>query len=240
MFSVTVFSYRFTSSWWKLLLVISLFTLFIFLGFWQRHRAAEKQHMLQEHAYFATQPAQIWTKKEALPAPYQRIKLTGRYLPFVFLMDNQYQQHRWGYHVLSPFMSTQGLIMIDRGWVAGDITRQTFPQVKVPTHVLTLQGEVYFPSSKTWVLGPSSEIHRDVMIIERFDTRMIQSVLHKSVYPFIIRLGSNEPHGYVREWTIVSMPPARHHAYALQWFAMGMVIFIIYIALSLKKNDSTT
>lgn len=239
MFSVTVFSYRFTSSWWKLLLVVSALSLLTFLGFWQLQRAVEKQSMLQRHAYFAAQPALVWRENESLPRPYQRIQLTGRYLPFVFLMDNQYQQHQWGYHVLSPFLSGTRIMMVDRGWIKGDITRQTFPSIHVPTHPLTLQGAVYFPSSKTWVLGAASEMHREAMIIERFDVPLIQSVLHKSVYPFIIRLGSNEPYGFVREWTIVSMPPARHHAYALQWFAMGVVLFIIYIALSLKKNDST-
>ncbi|WP_019216188.1 SURF1 family cytochrome oxidase biogenesis protein [Legionella tunisiensis] len=61
--------------------------------------------------------------------------------------------------------------------------------------------------------------------------------MHKSVYPFIIRLDKSEADSYVREWAVVAMPPERHYAYALQWFAIAFVILILFIALNLKKTN---
>ena len=61
--------------------------------------------------------------------------------------------------------------------------------------------------------------------------------MQKAVYPFIIRLDKQDTYGFVREWETVSMLPARHLAYALQWFAMAFVILIIFVALNLKKKN---
>ena len=73
-------------------------------------------------------------------------------------------------------------------------------------------------------------------VVELLDTHLISQFLHKSVYPFIIRLGKQSANGYVREWAVVAMPPERHYGYALQWFAMALVLLIIYVSLSLKNR----
>lgn len=88
-------------------------------------------------------------------------------------------------------------------------------------------------------MGSGAGLRREknnVTIIERIDTKLIGQFLHKSVYPFIIRLDKANAQGYVREWSIVAMPAERHYAYALQWFAMAFVILILFIALNLKKK----
>lgn len=90
---------------------------------------------------------------------------------------------------------------------------------------------------KQWILGVGLEEKENKMIIiERIDTKLVSQVLQKKVYPFIIRLDKQDAYGFVREWAIVSMPPQRHIAYALQWFAMALVILIIFVALNLKKD----
>jgi surfeit locus 1 family protein len=73
-------------------------------------------------------------------------------------------------------------------------------------------------------------------IIEQIDIKLLGQLLQKDMFPFIIRLNKAEPDGFVREWAIVSMPPEKHMAYALQWFAMALVLFIIVIALGFKKK----
>ncbi|WP_274544559.1 SURF1 family cytochrome oxidase biogenesis protein [Legionella oakridgensis] len=74
------------------------------------------------------------------------------------------------------------------------------------------------------------------MVIEWIDTKIISQFLHKSVYPFIIRLDKKEANGFIRAWDIVSMPPQRHYAYAFQWFAIALVIFVLFISLNSKKR----
>ncbi|HAU1152785.1 TPA: SURF1 family protein [Legionella pneumophila] len=239
--SLTCFNFRFTSNWLMLILAAFFFFLFICLGFWQIHRADEKTEMIVAQQVLAKQEPIIWKPGQKLPEQYQRISLEGTFLPELFLLDNQHYQHQFGYDVVSPLLlADDSIVMVDRGWVSGDITRRTFPNVQTPHGRVKLLGAVYFPSKKQWVLGPSfEEKENKVTILELIDEEILKQLLQKKVYPFIIRLDKNEPFGFVREWEIVSMPPQRHFAYAIQWFAMALVILIIFVILNLKKNEKT-
>ncbi|KTC87551.1 MULTISPECIES: SURF1 family protein [Legionella] len=238
MVSLTCFNRRFTPKWWMVILSCLFIAVFLRLGFWQLARAEEKKQMLAVQANFAQQAPIIWKSGAARPEQYQQLQVAGNFLPQILLLDNQHYQHQFGYHVLNPLqLNDNQVVLIDRGWVAGDLNRELLPKITVPTAPLALKGYAYYPSDKNWVLGPAYERKKDnVTIIERIDTKLIGQFLHKSVYPFIIRLDKDNAQGYVREWSIVAMPPERHYAYALQWFAMALVILILFIALNLMKK----
>jgi surfeit locus 1 family protein len=225
-----------------LVLTALFFGLFVRLGFWQLHRADEKASMLATQEKRAHLNPIPWTSGQLMPLQYERLQLEGTYLPQVFLLDNQHYQHQFGYDALSPLMLADGsVVLIDRGWLHGDNSRRIFPKIKNPEHLVTLQGMVYFPSKNQWVLGPVIEKKGDkTIILERFEEQLVSQLLQKAVYPFIIRLDKQDTHGFVREWETVSMPPQRHLAYALQWFAMALVILIIFFALNLKKKNEET
>ena len=76
----------------------------------------------------------------------------------------------------------------------------------------------------------------NLAIIELIDTQLISQFLHKSVYPFIIRLSSQSKYGFVRDWPVIAMSVERHYGYAFQWFAIAFAIFIIFIILNMKKK----
>ncbi len=236
--SVTFFKFRFTPSWKMLFLTAVFCSSFVYLGFWQIHRADEKANMISAQKKQQNLKPIRWVPQQKLPAQYERIQLEGVYLPQAFLLDNQHHQHQFGYDVLSPLQLTDGsVVLIDRGWIHGDITRRIFPKIQIPNDLIQLQGMVYFPSKNQWVLGPVfEEKENKTVILERFDEQLVSQLLQKAVYPFIIRLDKQDTHGFVREWETVSMPPQRHLAYALQWFAMALVILIIFLALNLKKK----
>ncbi|ARG98116.1 SURF1 family protein [Legionella micdadei] len=238
MVSVTCFNRCFTLNWRIAILTFLMVLFFARLGFWQLARAEEKKHMLATQATYAKQAPTIWNVGMNPPAQYQQIRVRGKYLPQVFLLDNQHYQHQFGYHVLSPLMlDGNKVVLIDRGFIAGEMNRQVLPEIIVPTDLMNLTGYAYFPSEKNWVLGQAYEKRQaKITIIERIDTKMVGQILHKSVYPFIIRLNKEAAQEYVREWSVVAMPPERHYAYALQWFAMASVILILFIALNLKKK----
>jgi surfeit locus 1 family protein len=236
--SLTGFNVRFTPHWKMSVLVIFTLFLFIRLGFWQLQRADEKKQMLRAHQAHAQQTPVFWEPTHKLPSQYQQIRVQGHFISKVLLLDNQHYHHKFGFHALSPLMLANGnVVLVDRGWLVGDVTRQLLPQVDTPTGLITLQGSVYYPSTKNWRLGQLLEKEQaNLVVIELVDTKLIGQFLHKSLYPFIIRLDEKEAGGFVREWAIVAMPPQRHYAYALQWFVMAFVIFIIYIALNMKKK----
>ncbi len=238
MISLTRFNLCFTPSLRMFILTFFAMILFIRLGLWQLDRAHEKKQLLDASEQQMKQSPISWKTAAPLPKPYQLLRLTGCFLPTNFFLDNQHYRHEFGYDVISPLLLADGsVVLVDRGWVHGDLSRHQLPTITVPSEDLPIMGSVYYPSSKQFVLGqPFEKRGPDRFIIESLDTKMVQQILHKSVYPFIIRLNKSQTNGYIREWSIVSMPPARHYGYAVQWFAIALVIFILFIALNLKKK----
>ncbi|RMX05247.1 SURF1 family protein [Legionella jordanis] len=238
MLSLTCFNYRFTPNWKMFLLTMCAMFLFTRLGFWQLQRGYEKKDILSAEARLGSVAPVPWNEHSPLPKQGQRILVTGTLLNETFLLDNQFYKHQFGYDILNPLeLSSGDVILIDRGWIDGDLTRQKFPEVVIPSGNITLHGSAYFPSAKNWVLGQVIEKKQaSLSIIERIETKTISQVLHKNVYPFIIRMGKEQANGYVRDWTVVSMTPQRHYAYAFQWFAMAFVTLVLFVALNLKKT----
>ncbi|MBA2657064.1 MAG: SURF1 family protein [Tatlockia sp.] len=239
MISLTCFNRRFTPNWRMTFLSFAALLFFSFLGFWQLDRAHEKKQMLAAQVKLAHEQPLAWKPTMPLPKQYQRVQLSGQYLQQTFLLDNQHHNHRFGYHVLTPLALDSGkILLVDKGWVAADPGRQLLPRIDNISAPRPLIGSVYYPSKKTWVLGQVLEKQgADVAIVERIDSKLIGQFLHKSVYPFIIRLDEDGSSGFIRDWPVVSMPPERHYGYALQWFSMAVVIIILFLALNLKKNN---
>jgi surfeit locus 1 family protein len=239
--SLNCFQQRFTPPIWACVLTAVAVLLFSALGYWQLQRAAEKQHILTSLAQTSQQSPHAWQPSAPLPQSYQPLKITGHFLPKVFLLDNQFNQHQLGFQVLSPFQveHTDNIVLIDRGWIAADPTRQHLPEITTPTQPVTLSGRAYYPSGKQWNLGPAYEIKTPkITLIEHLDLSLISDFLHKSVNPFIIRMAREMPYGYNRTWIAVSTPPERHLGYALQWFVMAAVSVILLISLNIKRTKA--
>lgn len=238
--SVPVFKRRFICTWPMTLLALSMMLVLVLLGFWQIVRAQQKQTMLTTQLQLSQQPAHNWEPAMSLPLQYQPLILNGRFLPFTLLLDNQYYQHQFGYQVLTPLLlADESIVLVDRGWIMGDISRRKWPQIEIPQQTnLSVEGSAYFPAVKGFILGQASEKKRsDLVVIERVDVPLLQQLLHKSVHPFIIRLNKNAEYGFIRDWPVVSMSPSRHYGYAVQWFAMALTVLIGWILLSLKKVE---
>ncbi|KTC98954.1 SURF1 family protein [Legionella geestiana] len=240
MVSVSFFRTRFTRDAWLLVVALAVFALLVRLGIWQLARADEKERIEAAQAHAQVQTPALWAPDDAAPSQFAPFSVSGHFLPPVFLLDNQHHQHQFGYRVLSPFQAEGGnILLVDRGWVPGDVSRKTFPQVKTALHMRTVEGYAWYPSPKQWVLGAAVESVADgkVTLLEREDPALVSELLHKSVYPFIMRQNPAESGGFVREWPVVSMPPARHRAYALQWFGLALVVPFVCFGLLCKKKS---
>jgi surfeit locus 1 family protein len=237
--SLTGFHYSFTPKWWTTALTLISMSLFISLGCWQLKRADEKREILAMQSLFLKQAPVAWVPTDPLPAPHQKIQVEGYFMPPVIFLDNQHDaHHQFGFHVLSPLLlNNDHVIMVDRGWIQSREDRAQLPLISTPKKSLQLSGTAYYPSKKQWVLGQPIEIkNQNLAIIELIDIQLFNQFLHKSVYPFIIRLDDKALHGYKREWTVVNMPPARHKAYAFQWFAITLTIFVLFISLNITRR----
>jgi surfeit locus 1 family protein len=199
-------------------------TLFFSLGVWQLKRADEKK-MREQCARMAEKKAPA--PLPAHPRAYQRIQVTGQYLDQTLFLDHQYEQHQLGYHVFTPLLlENNWAVVIDRGW----IKKQDLSKIQTPSSIHTIKGQIYFPSSKEWLLGEPMEIKSNkIAITQTQKPELFSHFLQKPVYPFIIRLDADEPNGFIRHWIINNMPWQRHIAYAIQWFIFGVIVIVIYL-----------
>lgn len=237
--SLTGFKRGFTRNWPMTLLAIFGVLLFMRLGFWQLDRAFEKTQRLALEQQLRRKAPITWLPSMTMPLLYQRIKVEGHFLPQVFFLDNQHHQHQFGYHVISPLrLSNRQVILVDRGWINGDPTRQNLPEIHTPLNLVEINGVAYYPSYNAWLYGNIiDKVEKNSTVIEALDTHILSQFLHHAVYPFIIRLDKHEAHGFVRAWQTVSMPPERHYAYAVQWFGLAGLIIILYVALTFRKKN---
>lgn len=238
MLSLTCFNYRFTLAWYKMLFFLLLISLLTSLGIWQIHRGQEKERIIYQTKQQLAKSAINWLPEQKLPKQFERITIKGSFVNKILLLDNQHQDHQFGYNVLTPFeLSNKKIVLVDRGWVLGDRSRIKWPSIEIPTDPLVVRGVAYYPS-KQWLLGPGIEKkNNNLAIVEVLNASMIGQFLHKSVYPFIIRLDKEEPYGFLRQWPIVSMDPKRHYGYAFQWLAMALSLLIYVVVIHVKKLE---
>ena len=64
----------------------------------------------------------------------------------------------------------------------------------------------------------------------------LEQALEGPVESRIVLLDADRPDGYERVWRpALEFPPERHLGYAVQWFALAVVAFVIFVALSVKR-----
>jgi surfeit locus 1 family protein len=56
----------------------------------------------------------------------------------------------------------------------------------------------------------------------------------------LVLLDPGEPDGYVRDWSPPGFPPIRHIGYAVQWFALALTLFILWVVTNLRRPGDRT
>lgn len=236
--SLARFGYSFTFRWHWFLITLLFSGILSSLGVWQLHRAEQKKVILSDYNQRMQQQPLDFKSAETVK-PYQMLRVHGTILQNKnLLLDNQHLNHQFGYQVLMPLLLETGeVILIDRGFIAGSNNRKTLPTIPTPAVKQSFSGYAYFPSGKGVLLGPV-ENNPGIWprVIERIDTTHIAEILHRPVLRFIIRQQTEQNDGLTRQWSLVSMPPERHKAYALQWFSMALVVLILFIALNSERK----
>ena len=62
------------------------------------------------------------------------------------------------------------------------------------------------------------------------------AALGQSLQPRVIQLDADHAAGFAgRDWSPVNFGPLRHRAYAIQWFALALTVFIVGIIINLRR-----
>lgn len=247
--------YRFTPSWFLILVTLIVLSILMNLGFWQLRRAEFKQDQINQIDAFRAKISSESSSYEQFIHYYSdygfalneaQINISGSYVPpLTVLYDNRVHNRQVGYQVLSLFrpVDSETHLLINRGWIPlPELRRDILPEIDIPTLELSLSGKLWIPNPD--LLTFTSEIFlqkEQTIVAQKLDLTQLAQQLGVQLAPFIMKLDNTEPHGFVREWTPVTeigTSPEKHQGYAVQWFTMSLAVFIIFIVTNTKRSEA--
>ncbi|MFK0571320.1 SURF1 family protein [Endozoicomonas sp.] len=212
------------------LLVIALLPILMVLGFWQLSRYEQK--LVLEQAYesrhdlapVTISQAQLHDDPLFLP-----VTVSGRFDPDrYFLLDNQVYQGEAGYELFMPLLTDEGeWLLINRGWIpAGD--REQLPEVRTDPGHLVLTGFAYHPLGKPFML--TEDIWEDgwPKRIQALDQLRMSEAIESTTPDFFLILNNGQPQAEQVRPVVVNLKSEKHFGYAFQWFAMALVLLVLY------------
>jgi surfeit locus 1 family protein len=238
-------SLRFAPGRASTVVLLLLLPSLVALGLWQLDRARQKRELNATYTARLAEPAlQLQTLTGADPAIvlWRDTVARGRYRSPNLALDNRVHDGRAGYEIFTPFELADGsTVLVSRGWIAADPERNHIPALDVPGDETDLHGRITpFP----WVgisLGSGvapEQISSSLLRVQRLEPQALGALLRVHLAPFVIALAPDAPNGFARVTPAPTVDVGRHQAYAFQWFAMAVVLVIIYIKINLRPAAS--
>ena len=212
-------------------------SLFFFLGLWQIERGQAKKIIIEEFNNNLTKKPsylEIDSKK------WDRVFVEGKWdSSKQILIDNVIHRGISGFKVLTPLKikNSEKTILVDRGWIKRERSRQTIPDIKVQEDTVMVSGILESPElglvlsedlvTKTW--PKISQTKNPNILLKEYDETMYKLLLMadpllKNSLEYIKIVPTN-------------MMPSKHFGYAAQWFSMFLVLCLMFIWYGYKKNE---
>jgi surfeit locus 1 family protein len=237
---MTISGWRFTLRLWSTVVTAVVIVIMLQLGNWQLSRAQEKESRQERLDLLSQQPA------IALPATpvkledfqYRRVEASGTYEPrYTIYLDNKIYRGIPGYQVVTPLRigASSMHVLVNRGWVAGDLDRSKLPKVSTPDGSIVVSGVATTATQKTLELSKEMVSGQ---VWENLDLERYRSTTGLLLQPVMILQQDDIEDGLVRQWARPDSGAGKNLGYAFQWFAMALAVFIIYLVLSVKRDRS--
>ncbi len=209
------------------LLMLLLFPLLTGLGFWQLNRYQEKLDLEAQLAARQQSALHSPGTLRTLDDPrFYRVQAEGRYLDDqTFLLDNRIHKGRSGYHVITPFMTHGGqLMLVIRGWLAGSPDKAQIPAIPSIQGNNVLDGLAWQPAGKAFLLGEDHWAESWPKVIQALDIQRMGDALEAIPEAWYMVLDEQQPGSLTRDFHPINMQPGKHLGYAIQWFLMALVM----------------
>ncbi|MGH8548171.1 MAG: SURF1 family protein [Methylococcales bacterium] len=209
------------------------FAILLALGFWQLDRADEKrgkQHRIE--ARLSGKPVAIEDLIQNRPESldFQRVYLHGTYLAerSIFLLDKFYLGQR-GFEVLTPFKlkAANQIVIVSRGWTDLGSGRNELPKLDTPGGEIHLLGAIHVPAGRPFFVDQPIRDTVWPLRLNQLSVQKIARLFQTPVFPYVVRLEETMPGVLYRYWPALEMNPERSTSYAIQWFAMAILLSVI-------------
>jgi surfeit locus 1 family protein len=205
------------------------------LGFWQLERKSEKELRLANIDQ-ASQSSGV-NLKQAFGdiTSYQDyvVIAKGSVLNKYFYIDNKLLDGQPGFHVLVPYDTSEGIIMVNLGWVPAVGLRAPLPEFTLPS-LIEINGVLHIPLKNGFISETNNAYGDFPVLLQQVDLEEIGLHLGTKVLPATVRMLPDES-DFVRQWKAVTMSPDKHLGYAVQWFGLAIAALTVFLLSMLKR-----
>lgn len=237
--------YRFQPTFIATILVFVGIVILIRLGNWQLVRATEKEKIINDiESRKISDPLTLTALNQLAEKNYYPLKIQGYFdNQHYLLLDNRIYKGRAGFEVVQPFISTEGTVLVNRGWIPWPLYRAILPKIPIVVGMMELEGEVSFPlNGIVLVKDELKSTNGWPQLVQSLDisalTKLYQEI-NLSIEPWILRQRADSEPFYKRSWIYINMSPEKHVSYAVTWFGLALALIIIYIAAVTSREEST-
>lgn len=212
-------------------IALLLLPLLVTLGFWQLSRADEKRAAQQAFDAMRAAPPVSLAQLSPEPANYTNLRVRGELdNAHTLLIDNRIVAGRFGYEVVSPLRvaGSEHWLLVNRGWIEADPGRRTLPAIPAIDGEIELHGHLYRDQAGFELAGAGTASGWP-RVVSHLDFAALASALQRPLSPFSLRLDADSPAALTVDWRIVNLGPEQHVGYAVQWFAMAVVLVLAWL-----------
>ena len=212
-------------------------SVFVFLGFWQIERGAEKDQIVSnfEEAQMK-QPLPISNNSKKWDRVYVNGALDKSKTIFI---DNTIYKGALGYKVVAPLiLDMDEIILVDFGWTKQPERRGDVKTVEISSNQnISVTGVLEQPELGL-VLSDELFSSSWPKISQSKSIDALQELFDEKIYPFILLSDFRKDSDltYIKP-VVTNMPPVKHYGYAGQWFAMFIALTIMYIYFLRKSRN---
>lgn len=201
------------------------------LGFWQLERAALKQESLERFVQSESSGpevlADLMTHAGAAGWHYRRVVAAGSFMAErQYLLDNRTHEGKAGYYVMTPFVSTEGAVIVNRGWIPVGADRGTLPALPVTRGAVSIAGRLVPPPSSGLLLGSDGyERAGWPRVVQTVELGRMATQLGVRLPPAVLQLDPDSDDCFTCAWRpVAGISPQRHRGYAVQWFSLAAAL----------------
>jgi cytochrome oxidase assembly protein ShyY1 len=238
---------------WVILTLIALLLIptMIRLGFWQKHRYEERsaRNQLVTDALHA-KPVPV----EQLTSPGHAVTRTDRYrtVTATGTFDTARQEvvrrrtndnDEVGYHVLTPFVLTDGrILLVNRGWIPANGAQTAFPSIPAPpAGRTTVSGRLMMDetTSASGIKNIKGLPPRQIMLIN--SNQEAQRLGAQVLGGYIEQTGPSPKGGSPQQLSDPGMEDAPlNYAYMIQWWLFAAAVPFGYVVLARREARERT
>lgn len=237
---MTILGWQFRASFWPTVAAIFFIVVTVMLGNWQLSRAQEKEERQIQLNQLSQQPViSIPTLQIKLEDyRFRKVEVQGTYVPtHTIYLDNKINKGRVGYQIITPIKLGESSmhVLINRGWVAAGRIRSELPDIPTPAGKVIVSGIAESPTIRTLELSTDTVSGQ---VWENLHLDRYRKATGLMLQPLVVLQENDVKDGLLREWTRPDSGADRNLGYAFQWFSMALAVLILYLVLSVKRNQS--